>query len=281
MRPLQHGLSAQSLLRATAALLASLASCVAPADGVVDHSSVQAHNQRPFIGRDTHTTADSFFELEAGVQSDPGEEAETPMLIKFGAGPRTELYGGTSPYRKVDKNGLMPDGSGWGDTVFGVRHRFRDADMYTPAMAFQLETKLPTARESKGLGSGEMDFLGTFIAEQNYEGTDVAGSYRLGILGEADGDGMNHEHTLAVQGRRPLNQQVAGFAEASFIYQPEIDRDELAAMAGLSFIIDDFTLFNVGLRVGISHDAPDVQLLVDLTRTLGLLDFEGPARAGN
>jgi hypothetical protein len=281
MRPLQHGLSAQSLLRATAALLASLASCVAPADGVVDHSSVQAHNQRPFIGRDTHTTADSFFELEAGIMSDPGEEAETPVLIKFGAGPRTELYGGTSPYRKVDLNELAPDGTGWGDTIFGVRHRFRDADMYTPAMAFQLETKLPTARESKGLGTGEMDFLGTFIAEQNYGGTDVAGSYRLGILGEPDGDGMDHEHTLAVQGRRPLNQQVAGFAEASFIYQPEVDREELAAMAGLSFVIDDFTLFNVGMRFGISHDAPDVQLLVDFTRTLGLLDFEGPSRAGN
>jgi hypothetical protein len=268
------------LLPGLATLLLALASCVAPADGVVDHSSVQAHNQRPFIGRDTHTTPDSFFEVEVGGAVDPGEEVDVPVLLKYGLGPRTEFFAGTVPYRSVDYNELAPDGSGWGDSLIGVRHRFRDKDMYSPAYGFQFATKLPTAKESKGLGSGEMDFLGALMAEQTYYGTDVAGFYQLGLLGETADTGLDLEHTFAAQGRRPVNANMAAFGEAAFVWQPEIDREELTAMGGVSFIIDDFTLLDVGVRFGISADAPDVQLLFGLTRTLGLLAFPQAGDAG-
>ncbi len=267
------------ILCASSVLLATLAACVAPSSGVIDHSSVQAHAQRPFIGRDTQTTPDSFFEVEVGAAVAAGRESEAPVLIKYGLGPRTEFFAGTSPYRMVDRNELEPDGSGWGDSLVGVRHRFRDSDMYSPAYGFQVATKLPTARSSKGLGSGEIDFMGALMAEQTFYGTDVTGFYQLGVLGEQQ-SGFNHEHTFSVMARRPLNAQMSGFGETTLIWEPEIDREEFTAMAGFSFIIDDFTLFDIGARVGLSNDAPNFQLLVGLTRTLGLLAFNEAGGAG-
>ena len=262
-------------------LLLGAGSCIAPVEGEVDHSSVQAHNQRPFIGRDTQTTPDSFFEIEAGAQIDPGEEVETPVLLKYGLGPRTEFFAGTSPYRMVDRNELAPDGSGWGDSLVGFRHRFRDRDMYSPAYGFQVATKLPTARKSKGLGTGEMDFLGAVMAEQTYYGADVTGFYQLGILGDPDGSGFDHEHTFSGMARRSVHPNLIGYGEASFVWQPETDTEELSAMIGGAFVIDDFTLFDVGLRLGISADAPDYQFLFGLTRTLGLLAFPEAGDYGN
>ncbi|MCB9915927.1 MAG: hypothetical protein H6828_12425 [Planctomycetes bacterium] len=257
-----------------AALLALLpASCLAPAGGEVDLSSVQAHNQRPFIGRDTQTTPDSFFELEGGVSSLTGDGLEVPVTLKYGMGPRSEFFVGSSPYKMVDHNELAPDGSGWGDSILGVRHRFRDKDMYYPAVGFQVATKVPTGRESKGLGTGEMDLLGMIMAEQTYQGFDVAASYQLGVLGDPVGNGFDHEHTLAVQGRRPVSQQLVAFGETAFVFAPEQNRDELTVMGGLEFVIDDFTLFDVALRAGVSDDAPDLQLVFGFTRTLGLLAF--------
>ncbi|HIG10268.1 MAG: transporter [bacterium] len=266
--------------RLGAALVLGLSACVAPATGVVDHSTVEAHAQRPFLGRDTHTVDDSFFELEVGVANDPGEIRDLPLTIKYGLGPRSEFFVGLVPYHKVDKNELAPDGTGFGDTLVGLAHRFRDHDKRSPAYAFQVATKLPTARSSKGLGTGEIDFFGAIMAEQVYYGTTVAGSYQFGVLGETDGTGFDHEHILSLQGRRPVKPQVAVFGEMSFVWQPEVDREELSAMGGLSFIVDDFTLFDVGVRIGVSADAPDFQLLFGLTRTLGLLAFNEAGAIG-
>lgn len=235
----------------------------------------RVHPQRPFISQDTYTTPDQLIQLELGAAIVSGHETEVPLSLRYGLGPETEFFTTTSPYKDVDRPNDEPDGSGWGDTYIGFRHRFRDKDMLSPGYGFQIQTKLPTGRPSEGLGSGDIDWFAAAMANQIYYGFDTTLFYQLGLIGET-GDragNTNHEHTIALQTRRDMDANVQAFAEAAFIWEPEIDREEPTLMAGVSIGLDPLTSIDLGIRVGLDDDAESFQVLFGLSRALGLLFF--------
>lgn len=254
------------------ASLLALVSC--QASGPTREARV--HAQRPFISNDTYTTTEKVLEVEVGGRVWAGHETEAPVLLKYGLGPQSEFFVGTSPYLSVDNNEVTPDGSGWGDTFVGMRHRLRDKDMYSPAWGFQIKTKLPTGRPKDGLGTGATDWFGALMANQTYYGFDTTLFYQLGILGETNQTGApdsNHEHTVALQSRKEMDAHVTAFAEVAFEWEPEINREETTILAGASFLLDSLTAVDLGVRVGIGDDAPSFQVVFGLSRALGMLFF--------
>jgi len=244
------------------------AACVGPGDV----GTAVVHNQRPFVSTDSKTTKASHLEVEAGAQIDPGEAVDTPVFLKYGLAERTEAFAGMSVYRMVDRDEALPDGSGFGDSWLGLRQRLRDRDMYYPGFGFELLMKLPSASESKGLGTGEIDAFGAISASQTYEGNNVTAFYRGGILGETTDAGFDAQHTFALAVRTPFEKRFTFLGEAAYVWTPEQDWEEPTLYGGISYLLDDFTLFDIGLRLG-AGDAPDFQLVFGLSRTLGLLDF--------
>lgn len=257
-----------------ALLLTALASCAGPGD----LATARVHNQRPFVSRDTVTTPENVLETELGAAIDPGDRLDLPVFLKYGLGPRTELYGGLSIFSRVDSDGGLPEGSGVGDSLIGFRHRLAERTAHSPAVAFDLATKLPTGRPGKGIGTGEMDWLASIQGTQHFQENIITGYYQLGLLGEVQDSGMDLRHTGAFQGRRPLDSRFSALGELSGIWEPERDRIEGGVLLGLSYLINSHSLFDFGLRLGIGSDAPSVQIVFGLTRTLGLLDF--PDNAG-
>jgi len=254
------------------ALLLLLAGCRASGPA----QEAQVHPQRPFISRDTFTTAEDVIEVEAGASIWSGHEIETPLTVKYGLGPRSEFFAQTSPYKEVDLNGAAPDGAGWGDTYVGLRHRLRDRDMYSPGYGFMINTKLPTGRPKDGLGTGSTDWFGALMANQIYYGFDTTLFYQLGVLGEQQQTGApdsNHEHTFALQTRREMDAHVTAYGEFAYEWEPEIDREEATILAGASFLLDSLTAVDLGVRLGLSDDAPDFQVVFGITRAVGMLFF--------
>lgn len=245
-------------------------------------ADARVHSQRPFISRDTHTTDDKVIAVELGGQIVRGHETEVPLTLKYGLGPQTEFFGTTSPYKEVDFNNVRNDGSGWGDTYVGFRHRFRDKDMLSPGYGFQMQTKLPTGRPRNGLGTGELDWFGALMANQIYYGFDTTLFYQLGLLGESsvnakDADGTNLGHTAAVQTRREMASNITAFGEVAVLWDPEapegVEETQLLVMGGASFLLDSLTALDVGVRVGIGDDAPSFQVLFGVSRALGMMFF--------
>jgi hypothetical protein len=256
-------------------VLFSVASC-----GTSGPKGTRVHAQRPFISNDTHTTEDKVVAVEAGVSVISGHETEIPVLVKYGLGPQTEFFFETSPYKSVDNDGVN-DGSGWGDTFVGFRHRIRDKDMFSPAYGIQVQTKLPSARPSSGLGSGETDWFGAMMATQTYYGVDTTLYYQLGLLGEPAAPNLNLEHTIAIQGRKNVGGSTVAFGEFAFILEPEIDRDESTIMGGVSFGLNPLTALDIGVRLGIGHDSPDFQVLFGISRALGMIFFPEDETSGS
>jgi hypothetical protein len=246
-------------------LVLPLAACSATGPGDATFRA-----QRPFLSSETHTVPDQVIAVEAGAAVAARSQEEYPLAVRYGLGPRSEFYVQTAPYEKVEVDG--PDGEGWGDSYVGMRHRLRDADMYSPAYGFQVATKLPTGDEGEGLSSGEIDWFGALMAQQTYYGFETTGFYQLGVLGQQDGPDTHFEHTWAAQTRYATGSPVTPFAEAAFVWEPDADREEVLFMGGASFQLDHLTAIDLAIRVGLG-DAEDFQVLFGISRALGQLFF--------
>jgi hypothetical protein len=233
--------------------------------------NTHVHSQRPFISRDTHTTAENVVALEAGTAIVAGHEQEIPIRVKYGLGQRSEFFLETSPYKSVDLGGSQT--GGWGDTYVGMRHRMRDSDMYSPAYGFQMQTKIPTGRAGNGLGTGETDWFGALMATQTYYGFETTLFYQLGIVGEPDSSNSDLQHTVAVQTRLEFGPSTTGFAEFAFVSNPDEKETETTLMGGISLGVDSLTAIDLAVRVGLGDDAQDFQVLIGISRALGMLFF--------
>lgn len=228
--------------------------------------------QRPRISHNAQTTAQGTLELEAGVEVDPSDFWDTPMLLKYGMSSQTEFVFGGSPIRHVDS----PDDTGIGDVVFGVRHRMVDETADDPAIAIATQVKLPTADADKGLGSGETDVFFSIAAEKQVEDVRAVGFYRLGLLGSPTGDGNDLRHDLAAVGTVALGQGLNAYGELAGLFAPEYDFDALLATFGAAFEIAPATVFDAGFRVGLTNDAPDFTLVFGVTHNFGAATFHTP-----
>ncbi len=236
-----------------------------------------AHPQRPTFSNDTYTTPNGMMEVEAGANIQFRKNSSVPTYIKYGAGERTEMFVGADVLRAVED----PTGNthtGFGDLDVGVRHRLRDKDEFEPGVAFQLRTKLPTASTNNNLGTGETDFFLGISGEQDYKGNTFVGFYELGILGEQFGPESDVGHLFAASGYTPINKQSEGYGEAAFDWIPEQSYDAFTVAGGVFYRVPPSFVLAFGLRVGLSDDAPDYQILVGLTRALGKLGLRRDIR---
>jgi hypothetical protein len=76
--------------------------------------------------------------------------------VNYGAWPDTQLSL-TVPMTSVGGN--MPDASGFGDVLMGVKYRFLHETNGWPQMAFYPQVNLPTGDATRGLGNGRAWYL--------------------------------------------------------------------------------------------------------------------------
>lgn len=255
-----------------ATLLATLGACGAPP------RDRHVQPQRPTIANDTATTPEDVLEVEFGLAADPRSptrDVDAPLLLKLGLGSRTELFGGIGVLRSVDGE------DGLGDAVVGLRHRLRDETYEAPATAFQLSTKLPAASESRGLGSGGIDFFAAGIHTRTIDRTAFTLFYQAGLVSQVQGVGQDLELALAGLVKADLTRRMIGFGEVAGVFQPENDLESISLTVGGAFRYAPWMYLDLGLSVGLTDDAPDVLVLLGLTRNVGrILRGNAPAPQG-
>jgi len=245
-----------------------LGSCAAPGfpRGEFPTGVAAATPQRPTLSSDTNTAVEGTVELEAGLTWDPDSFIDTPASLRFGAGPATEVFLGFSPLLYVEQPGNNE--SGPGDLAFGFRHRFRTESGDSPATAIQTSVKLPTADDKKGLGSGELDASIAGIATKTFGDYGVTGFYSLNLLGEQTG-GAALGHSLSLSTSTPKFDDLSFFGELAGIFVPEQDSEQVFTMVGCTFNPHSSSVFDVGVLVGLTQDAPDLQFVIGFTQNLG------------
>jgi hypothetical protein len=248
---------------------ASLASIALTACVAVSHDGSPVTAPRPLYSSDTATIPAGSYEVEAGAVFDPKDGGQVVGVFKYGAGERTEVYLENAPYTAL--NGRDDSAAGFGDVLLGFRHRLVEERGARPSLAFQPTIKLPTAADDDDLGSGEPDLLLAGMATKTIAGVGVTAFYQLGVVGEEDGDfGFESQLALAASGVFP-DSRLGGHVELATIHLPKIDECHNLLTLGATYNPGAWLVFDVGASMGLSHAAPDLQLLAGFTHNLGRL----------
>jgi len=250
----------------TALLLASPVLCA----GCVIHPSAAAPAtpQRPTFSSSTATTAYGTWEVEGGVRRDDEDGIDAPVALKYGAGARTEVFVGVSPYQRVKSAGERD--SGVSDVVVGARHRTSEGDEDQPSSAFQLAAKVPNGDRADLLSSGEIDLFGAWITSGAHEEVAWTAYYQLGLLGDPDEGGVVVEHGLALAAGRPLGHEgLSAFGELAAVLRPEWDDRPVFTTLGLALTPHPELVLDAFVVLGLSADAPDAAIGIGFTRNMG------------
>ena len=140
-------------------ILAAIAlGCIAPA----------SHAGRPLAVDDAAPVEHRLFEFEAGVNFDRDKDEnhlDVPLAIAYGLVPRLEVGIGLGGQfeRREDAFGNKEHVSGIGDLTVGSKLLVFNAEQAWADHAVAAALKLPTAKRSHDLGSGQVDFNAAWI----------------------------------------------------------------------------------------------------------------------
>jgi hypothetical protein len=225
---------------------------------------VEARPQRPSKSDNAYTTAPGYLELETGWSHDEGVDA-AEVLLKLGLSARTEISFGLRPWVSSDQ----PTGTetGLGDTLLGAKFRFFESR--EGEAAFSASIKIPTADDDKGLGTGDTDVGFRFIASRdwgrNHWDLNLGGDF----AGVPDSSDNEARWTAILTWSQTLRERYSYYGEIFLQHLPAFDEDTITADAGISYALNPSFVLDAGVNVGLSDDAPDVQILVGLTKVLG------------
>lgn len=216
--------------------------------------------QRPTLSSDTSTTAQGTLEVETGVDLDPDDRFGLPTTLKYGLSDTGEVSLGLSLFERIDRPG--DDADGPSDVTVATRHRVWERG--PDSAAFQLATKLPTADEDEGLSSGELDFGAAGILSHSGSPLSWTAFGELSWLGDPSG-GTDPRQALALAASVPGPGASSLFGELAHIGGS--GPDQQFATLGTAWPAGDAVL-DLGVRLGIDDDAPDLVLLVGMTLNL-------------
>jgi len=155
--------------------------------------------------------------------------------------------------------------NGLSDTEVKLKYRWIDEKGWIPALAVTGTLKIPTASESKGLGSGQTDFGMNTIVTKNL-GKRFVLHLNLGYT-FIEEDKVDNELNYSVGTQFILSERWAMVGEIVGVNNLNGLKgdDPLSGLIGIYSLITDKIIWDAGVEIGMSKAAPDFRLTTGLT----------------
>jgi len=229
--------------------------------------STVAFAARPLTTDDAGTVEKGKFQIETGFdftrQDNHDKEFSPSMTLTYGLFERMDMGIGSGylfihPAEGKNENGLD-------DTVLKVKYRLVDDKDWIPAFAVTGTLKIPTASESKGLGSGKTDFNINAIFTKNLSKR-LALYLNLGytFIGE---HGTDNEFNYSLAGQFVLSDKWALVGEVSGVnnFNGHKRDDPVSGLLGIQYMLSDNLVLDAGVEIGMNKAAPDFRLTTGVT----------------
>lgn len=196
-----------------------------------------------------------------------------PLDIRFAAHSRLLLEAEIEIVKseRFDRGGGTAE-TGVGDVRLGFQAvALKDTEKH-PALAFSYVVKLPTASESKMLGSGRYDHrLTALLSKKIGEKTDFDVNAAYINAGREDGNRRASGALAAISLAREFENKFGFDAELSGNSLDDIQPRGVYALGALTYKVNKRLEFDAGMRFGLSNDAPRVGFFAGFT--VGVADF--------
>ncbi|MGD0919373.1 MAG: transporter [Thermodesulfobacteriota bacterium] len=228
--------------------------------------STTAFAARPLMTDDTGTVEKGKFQLEAGFdfarQDNHDRELSPSLTLTYGVLERMDVAIGSGYLFEHPTDGKRENG--FADTEVKVKYRWVDEKDWLPSFACTGKLKIPTASESRGLGSGKADFSINAILTKNISKRLVL-HLNLGhtFIGEHGGD---NEFNYSAAGQFVLSDKWALVGELVGVNNFNGRNDDpFSGLLGTYYLITDNIVWDAGVEIGMTRAAPDFRLTTGLT----------------
>lgn len=225
---------------------------------------------RPLSTDDAGTLEPGHIEIELGWEfvKGPSDDKENSLALALTAGIIWERldFGVEVPYLWLDPD-AGDNEDGVGDLELGFKLRFLDETDNFPALAFTSGIKTETGDSDKGLGTGEVDYVGNLIATKEIGKVtihaNVGYNYTGDLAEEEDYDLVN----LSLASELAVNEQFTLVGEVSLeIATEDIDEDNpVEILIGGSYEFNSSSVLDTGVSFGLTDGAADYKVTSGLT----------------
>jgi hypothetical protein len=262
-----------------ASLLASAVSIVCVGQG--PNQSVSGKDEPDFIvpSRPTVSNPAEFqrpgvLQLEFGFNSNfhaPGDSSEQdfPLALRFAASRRILIELDLDSPLSQEVMGVRRTGAG--DTQLGIQAVLQHEKETLPGIAVAYYIKLPSASETKGLGTGRIDhnFIGFISKKIGGTTIDFNAVYLLAGRTTASGHASSAQGALAASHdatkRWGLQGEISGFS------RNDAQSGVVFTLGAATYQVNRRVVLDGGVRAALTHDAPRMGLFVGMT--VGVADL--------
>jgi len=222
---------------------------------------------RPLSTDDAGTVEKGKIQCEIGLdvtrEDNHDQEIAPSLTVSYGLLERMDIGIGSAYLFIRPKEGKKE--KGLGDTELKLKYRLFDEKDLFPGLAFTGKVKIPTASDSKGLGSGKVDFSINTILIKNLSKRWVL-HLNLGYtwIGE---HGVNNEFSYSVAAQFILSDKWGLVGEMVGVnnFDGRRGNDPVSGLIGVYYLISDHVIWDMGLEIGMNKAASDFRLTTGLT----------------
>jgi hypothetical protein len=195
-----------------------------------------------------------------------------PLALRFAASSRLLLEADLDTViSERDEQGERM--TGIGDTRLGIQAvALKDTEQH-PALAFAYYIKLPSASESKGLGTGRVDHKIVTLISKKVGETDIDFNAAYLIVGREQASGWISGGQAALSFARDFKSGFGLQGELSWQSKDDAQPRGVYALGALTYEANKRLIFDAGMRFGLNSEAPRVGVFVGVT--IGAADFYG------
>jgi hypothetical protein len=233
---------------------------------------------RPGVANPAEIPEPGVLQLEFGYDSnfrsrEVRAEHSMPVTLRYSAAKRLLLHLDFDAVRSETDALTRVRETGFGDTRVGFQFVALEEAEGRPALAFAYFAKLPTADESKGLGTGRFDHKFVGLLSKKVGETDVDFNAAYLLVGREGAPGREHGGQGAVSVSRDFKNHFGFEAELSGQSLDDVQPRGLFALGALRYSKGKRVVFDAGARFGLNPEAPRVGLFagvsVGITRPSG------------
>jgi len=222
---------------------------------------------RPLSTDDAWTVEKGQFQLETGFdlarQDNHDREISPSLTLSYGLLENMDIGVGSSYLFVRPKGG--ENENGLGDTEIKLKYRLLGKKIWMPAFAIAGKVKIPTASESRGLGSGKADFgLNAVFTKELSKSFVLHLNLGYSFIGEHGADNeMNYSGAaqFILSDKWGLVGEIVGVNN----FNGHKRDDPISGLIGTYYLITENIIWDAGIEIGMNKAAPDYRLTTGLT----------------
>ncbi len=232
---------------------------------------------RPTVANPAEFQKAGVLQIEYGYDSnfrasDFRFQQSAPLGIRFAASSRLLLEAEieTVQSERMDKGGKLE--TGVGDVRLGFQIVAAKESEKHPALAFAYSVKIPTASETKMLGTGRYDNrLTALLSKKLSENTDLDLNVAYLNIGREDSPRRADGGLAAINLSHEFENKFGFEAELSGNSLDDVQPKGVYALGALTYKVNKRLRFDTGMRFGLSNEAPRVGFFAGFT--VGVADL--------